>query len=581
MTPERRTYWFLGILLVFSALGRGLVAGFTELGNDEVYYWTYARFPDLSHFDHPGMVGWVIQLFTLNLLLDNEFFIRLAAVVFGTGSTFLIFLIGKEIRNNATGLTAALLFTTSFYGFILSGIFILPDTPQIFFWLLALYFLVVALPDTTLSLRSRQFMLFSGIASGLAILSKYHSVFLPAGAILYILSYNRSWLKAKEFYASLAMICLLALPILFWNLENDFISFTFHEGRIGVTSKGIQIQYFLTEIAGQFFYNNPVNVVIIIISFVALIRGTDFLNLPARRILLFTSVPLILVFTSFSLFRSTLPHWTGPGYTGLILLAAAWLNGPLNRDTPPRFRRWVAILPAMLLMVSLLTVAIGQIRYGWIPLRKMGVDDVTTDIYGQEQLATKIAPQIKWAEENFLIEPGSPLLTFRWFPAANFDYYIGRKINRNVYAIGTLERIHKYHWINKQRGNLPRGSDAWYIALSDDYEDPSGLYGALYELIIPADTIVILRGSDTIRKAFLFRLIDLKEPMVFNPVDSVKTGVKGKMDTLIYFMKQIRSDDRWIKILEKRAAEQGATLEEMVLREAKILRDSSKVLFKK
>ena len=36
-------------------------------------------------------------------------------------------------------------------------------------------------------------------------------------------------------------------------------------------------------------------------------------------------------------------------------------------------------------------------------------------------------------------------------------------------ALGTLERIHKYHWINKIRGNLEQGTNAYYIALSDDY----------------------------------------------------------------------------------------------------------------
>jgi hypothetical protein len=108
-------------------------------------------------------------------------------------------------------------------------------------------------------------------------------------------------------------------------------------------------------------------------------------------------------------------------------------------------------------------------------------------------------------------------LTFRWFPAANFDYYVARKIDKTVYALGTLERIHKYFWINKQRGNLKRGSDAWYIALSDDYEDPVALYGSLFEMILPSDTICILRGQDTVRKAFVYRLINLKKDMIFPP----------------------------------------------------------------
>ena len=112
---------------------------------------------------------------------------------------------------------------------------------------------------------------------------------------------------------------------------------------------------------------------------------------------------------------------------------------------------------------------------------------------------------------------GSPIITFRWFPAANLDYYVGRKINKPVYALGTLERIHKYHWINQLRGNLEQGTDAYYIALSDDYEDPVALYGMLFDTILPADTLCITRGRDTVRKAFVFRLMDLKKRMVFQP----------------------------------------------------------------
>ena len=129
----------IAILLAVSALIRLLLAGWLELGNDEVYYWTYAKFPDWSHFDHPGMVGWVIQLFSLNLLCDSEFFLRLPAVVFMTLNTWMVYRIGKELHDEALGLRAALLYTASIYAFVITGIFILPDAPQNLFWLLGFW----------------------------------------------------------------------------------------------------------------------------------------------------------------------------------------------------------------------------------------------------------------------------------------------------------------------------------------------------------------------------------------------------------------------------------------------------------
>ncbi len=515
MPSNYKTYRALFILLAASVLIRGIIAGFIELGNDEVYYLTYAKFPAFSHFDHPPMVGIVIQIFTLNLTFDSEFFIRLAALVLGTLSTGLMFLIGRLIKNPLTGLYAALLFSASFYGFVLSGTFILPDTPQVFFWLLTLYLLLISLPDRELLQKSRSLFLLAGVTAGLAMLSKYHSVFLITGVFFYILFYNRKWFGAKETYGAVLIFLLLCLPVVLWNFDNDFISFTYHENRVGITSSGFQPQYFLTEIAGEFFYNNPVNVVIIIIAFFALIRGKKFIRTDYKRIILWISIPLVLVFISFSLFRSTLPHWTGPGYLGFILIAAAYLSEPGRTDSKMRLIPWpVAIALAFILLVAVL--AVGQIRYGWVPLTKWKVADISHDLTGWRQLGEKFAPIAKSDVDQGRMKKGSPILTFRWFPAANLDYYVGGPVNKPVYALGTLERIHKYHWINQLRGSLKQGSDAYYLALSDDYEDPVALYGALFDTIMPADTICITRGDELVRKVFVYRLIGLKKEMVFS-----------------------------------------------------------------
>ncbi len=514
MPSSRSIYRIMYILLALSVILRGIIAGSIELGNDEVYYWTYAKFPAASHFDHPPMVGLVIQAFTWNLEFDGEFFIRLASVVLGTASTWLMFLIGKLIKNPLTGLYAAMMFTASFYGFVLSGTFILPDTPQVFFWLISLYLLLKILPEKPPSKMVKNLILYAGVTIGLAFLSKYHSLFLLSGAFLYMIFYNRGLFRLKETYGALFIFILLTLPVVFWNVENKFISFTYHENRVGITDSGLQPQYFLTELAGQFFYNNPVNVIIIVFAMVALIRGRSFLDAAYVRILLLIGMPLILLFLGFSLFQRTLPHWTGPGYLGLILIAAAYLSEPRGESQNSRLVPW-PVAASLGFMIFVVVVAVGQIRSGWIPLQRQGMEDVTHDLACWKQLGEKFAIAAKSNEAQGLITKNAPILTFRWFPAANFDYYVGRKTNRPVYALGTLERIHKYSWINKTRGPLKQGSDAWYIALSDDFEDPDALYGNLYSMIVPADTLVLTRGDEIVRKAFLYRMIWLKEDLDF------------------------------------------------------------------
>ncbi|MFC2102509.1 ArnT family glycosyltransferase [Bacteroidota bacterium] len=575
MDEDRKIIRLLIILLVVSAIIRGFIAGVVEFGYDEVYYWTYALYPDISHFDHPPMLGWMIQLFTLNLRLDDEFFIRLAAVLFGTLNTWIIFKIGSFIKDARTGLYAAFLYNTSFYAFLICGIFIMPDGPQSLFWLLTLWFLLRSLPDTTCSKSSRSFLFFAGITAGLALLSKYHSVFLLSGTFFYLLFYNRKWFGVKETWYAFILAILIFSPVVFWNIENDFISFTFHGAR--TTTEGaawFHPEFLLVEILGQFLYNNPINVVLIIMAFVAMIRGKRFLKPEYTRLILWISLPLVATFMIFALFARTLPHWTGPAYFGFILIAAAWLS-----ERSKSMSHWKLIpgpiIGSSILILTLLILAVGQIRFGWIPLSKWGVRDFTHDMYGWKQLGEKFAPISDFDRELFLIDAQAPIFTYRWFPAANFDYYIARKTGNRVYALGTLDRIHKYHWINQERGDIPVGMDVYYITLSDDYEDPQKLYGNLFTIIQPTDTIMITRGNELVRKAYVYRMIGLKEAMKFVPSVSDEE-INPEIERLLLFQQQIRTSPEWIQILRKKAKEENVSIEVMIVQEAQKMLDREK-----
>ena len=90
--PVKNKYGsYVILLIIISTIIRGFLAATLELGNDEVYYVLYARFPDWSHFDHPLMVGLVIQLFSLDLLFESEFFIRLSSIIFGAFNIWVIY----------------------------------------------------------------------------------------------------------------------------------------------------------------------------------------------------------------------------------------------------------------------------------------------------------------------------------------------------------------------------------------------------------------------------------------------------------------------------------------------------------
>ena len=78
-------------LIVFATILRCFLSSQIEFGNDEVYYWTYALHLQPAYFDHPPLVAFFIRLFTLNLKLNNEVFVRLTAIIGVAINTWLIY----------------------------------------------------------------------------------------------------------------------------------------------------------------------------------------------------------------------------------------------------------------------------------------------------------------------------------------------------------------------------------------------------------------------------------------------------------------------------------------------------------
>ena len=125
-------------IIVCCSLMRCVLALLLNLGNDEVYYFTYAVQPDWNHFDHPPLVGLFIRIFTFNLHWLNDLSMRLPAIAGAAINTWLIAQCGQKLGSEKGGLVAAILYNTSVYCSILSGLFILPDSVQLVFWLASL-----------------------------------------------------------------------------------------------------------------------------------------------------------------------------------------------------------------------------------------------------------------------------------------------------------------------------------------------------------------------------------------------------------------------------------------------------------
>ena len=196
MSYQKKVFWLISV----SSILRLLFSTTTELSSDEVYYWTFAAKPEWNYFDHPPLVAWLIRATTVNLYFHNELFVRLGAVICCAACTWLIFKLGVLINNLQTGWFAALLYTSSIYCSITAGANILPDSPQLVFWLTSIFLLVKVSRQTDNAYKANLLWYLFGLSTGMCIMSKVHGIFIWIGALLYVLIINKNPLKNRGIY---------------------------------------------------------------------------------------------------------------------------------------------------------------------------------------------------------------------------------------------------------------------------------------------------------------------------------------------------------------------------------------------
>lgn len=463
--PKRVVY----LILIATAL-RMIAASFLELGNDEVYYYLYALDLQPNYFDHPPGVGIIIRIFTLNLTLTDELFVRLGAIVCAAIGTGLSYELGKQIKNEQTGWYAAILYTTSIYASIIAGTFIIPDSPQIVFWLATLLVMHKILLAVEQPPSIRMWLSF-GLLSGLCILCKVHGIFLWLSLGLYILLHKRALLKDPWLYISALLTFIVISPILVWNIQNDFITYRFHSERVAVHDSVFHLDYFLQAIGGQLLYSNPLNAALMILSLWKL-KSMDFLDRGSVRFIVLNSIPIILVVSVMALFNPMFPHWSGPGFLALSFLAAAYLD-EIGTKVRVYGLPLILKLSLALVMVSLAGAALfveffpGTI--GSKQAQKFGEDDFTLDLFGWRQFSTEFTTWLREQERTKMVSTNLPFVSNKWFPAAHIDFYVATPLNKPLIGVGRIVDLHQYYWLNKLRPELQMGDSALCVVPSNYY----------------------------------------------------------------------------------------------------------------
>lgn len=305
----------LFLILLFTLL-RLWVAPSFGLGVDEAHYLLYAVHLDLSYVDHPPLVGW-IHAPIYYLLGTNELLVRLPAIILFAFASFQVYLftLGFSGSKNIS-LLAALAVNSSMMLNVLS-LMLLPDSI-----LFVLIFLLISLVKKIEESPEVKYFIYLGIILGLAGLAKYTSALLVPAFLVYLMIKKRfDLLFSKNTIFTAVIAFFLIAPVLYWNLQNEFVSFRY-QGRHVLGSSSIGLKPFLLSLAAQAGSFSPF---LFGVAFYGFFKGLRSKNDSIRLSLLLGGI--VLVFSLyFSFYDLSLPHWGSPFYLLFIPIGIYFLS---------------------------------------------------------------------------------------------------------------------------------------------------------------------------------------------------------------------------------------------------------------
>ncbi|CAN5396791.1 hypothetical protein BH10BDE1_BH10BDE1_19620 [soil metagenome] len=389
--------FFIAVFIMRLALG-----GMTGLGDDEAYYWDWSRHLQLSYFDHPGMIAWLIRGST-SVFGDTSFAVRLPAILCNTGATIFLFFLALDMFNLRVALYAALLHTVLPI-FALGGMMAVPDAPMGLIWaFMAWLGWKIAMKvsgGTFLGAEDRVspgLWVLMGVAFALGFLSKYTTVLVGGSLLLYFFfdSGLRRVLVSTGFGTAILIIMAGTLPVLIWNGQHEWGSFAYHLHDRQTGGGGINftrwLQFWVTQAA---FFTPTVLILNLIALVTALMRSSD----PRWRYLFWLSMPTLAIFTIQALFAEFKPHWPAPAHFTLLIASAKLLEEgfggreDFQRSTRRRIVGWAIalfVVPLFILFhVAVLSPVIPKLAQFFIPAANWDPKfDPTNDLYGWDELA--------------------------------------------------------------------------------------------------------------------------------------------------------------------------------------------------
>ncbi|MGN7821595.1 ArnT family glycosyltransferase [Chitinophaga sp. 22536] len=478
--------WLVAAISIVTVLRLSFV-GAMGLMPQDAYYFFYGQHLALSYFDHPPAIAYTLRIFT-DVLGRHAWVIKLADTLVTIGTMLAFYRLATFFLSRHRAWNAGLLLYSTLMVTLLSLVST-PDVPLMLWWSISLIALYKALFE-----GSRAAWVWTGIAMGLAFDSKYTGIFLPAGAVLFLLlsARYRRYLWSPWLLLAIAFFLLTISPVVIWNVDNQFASFRFQSsGRVGGMELhpldflgviGHQAAVLIPVLLGALFYY--------LYKAFGRYRRRGW-RVPVKQLfLLCFFLPSFLGFMVISPVYWVKLNWMMPGYITGIIWVSAWMG--------MKYIRW-----QWAVSVAVHVALAVEIIFYPVPIHS---DDT---MIGWEGLG-KAAREIRRQYPNDFIFSADDYKT-----SAMLNFYLPELVySRNVIGEPALQ----FDYIGTDLRRL-EGRNAIFINSLTDVADDKDEQVFVKELqpyfsdVEPLPPIIVKLHGRVVRKFLVYRCFDYQPPL--------------------------------------------------------------------
>ncbi len=343
-------------------------------------------------FDKPPLAIWATAFF-YKIFGIHEFAARLFSALCGVGTVLVTYFLGRQLLNRWTALTGALVLLSSSH-YIRFSRFGMMDAPLTFFMTLAFYFFWLG------QIRNR-YLIFSGVAIGLAVMTKGFAAFLIFPVVwVYCLWARRLEVLARSSYWIGVMVAVaIALP---WHLYELWAHQTFFMKDVVFKHLFDRTTTVLDGHAGSLYFYLRV----LVNKFhpwilIGIFSAPYFLFKAIKdreEEFIFLTVWMFLIFLSITLVRTKLAWYLLPVYPALSL-SVAYFVAMIFREK--------SALAAKMMFLAILALH--------VPYSHIFDHDYSRDIQG-------IAPEV-----IARLAPSQAIYLYAYHESPAVSFYMGKK----------------------------------------------------------------------------------------------------------------------------------------------------------